>query len=96
MQARPIRNLRELGRLIFAGAAPSRRHVKGDTSGKPPAVTAQWAVAGSAFAAIECGCGGMKVVYGHVAITGQVSVGMSQRCPIGGHALVGKDASCIG
>ena len=31
MQARPIRNPRELGRVILAGAAPSRWHVKGDT-----------------------------------------------------------------
>jgi len=29
MQARPIRNPRELGRVILAGAAPSGRHVKG-------------------------------------------------------------------
>lgn len=29
MQARPIRNPRELGRVIHAGAAPSGRHVKG-------------------------------------------------------------------
>jgi hypothetical protein len=28
--------------------------------------------------------------------TSSESVGMSQRCLIGGHALVGRDVSCIG